>query len=131
MITVRPARLVETAYLQGRLASAPIDQVDLKKSIVFVAEDDGFVVGFVAAHLTWRIEPLFLFPEFKNRAPRALLRRATLLLGREIDRYILDKAWNRTRIHEYFAFVRKEFSDLARHFGLRSRPKDEVVLERS
>ena len=131
MITVRPACDSDLPYLQGRLASAPIDQVDLKKSIVFIAEDEGFVVGFVAAHLTWRVEPLYLFPEFKDKAPKAMQRRATLLLGREIDRYILDRAWNRTRIHEYFAFVRQEFAALARNFGLRGRPKDEVVLERS
>ncbi len=131
MMRVRPARDLEVAYLQGRLASAPIDQVDLKKSIVFVAEEDGLTVGFIAAHLVWRVEPLMLFPEFKREAPQAMQRRATLLLGREIDRYIRDPVATSNRIHEYFAFVRKEFAALAIRFGMRERPKDEVVLERS
>jgi hypothetical protein len=128
VVTTRPAKATEVAYLQGRLASTKIDPVDLSKSFVYIVEVDDYPAGFVAAHLAWRVEPLFLFPEFQRRAPMHLQRRATLALGREIEAHIRGGCAD---LQKYFAFMREPFAKLAEHFGMVRRPADEVTLERS
>lgn len=128
---VRPATKLELSYLQGRLASTDREQVELAKSIVYVVIEESVILGFVAGQLTWRVEPLMVFPEFQRKAPPAAQKRAAYLLGKAIDDYIMTSPENRTGIRRYFATLCKEFGKLAVRFGLRRLPEDEVVLERS
>ena len=129
---VRAATRCELAYLQGRLAATDLEQVELGKSIVFLVEEDGSVLGFVAAQLTWRVEPLMVFPEFQKRAPAAVQRKAAYLLGRAIDNYIMAPERPPSLPRRYFATVKdKLFARLAIRFGMKRWPEDEILLERS
>lgn len=128
---VRAATRTELAYLQGRLASTDREQVELGKSIVYVAIEENVILGFVAGGLIWRVEPLMVFPEFQRKAPPAAQKRAAYLLGKAMDDYIMASPENRTGIRRYFAFVCTGFERLAVRFGLRRLPEDEIVLERS
>lgn len=105
-VVTRPAQVGEVEYLQARLAEDPtFERVDLTKSIVYVAEYDGLVVGFGAARLVFQVEPLFLFPEFKKHAPRFAVKRATLRLIQELDEWIFDPERNKSGIRQYFCFI--------------------------
>lgn len=120
-LTVRPAALGELPHLHELLAEQAdyFEQNRLDRSIVFVAEYGGDVVGFVAARLQWQIEPLLLTKRFKKRAPHSAQRRATYLLIREIDSWIGNRTKNRTGIYYYFCHIRdRSMQKLALSFGM-------------
>lgn len=119
-VTIRPATREDLPYLQHRLKLKPRnEQVRLEQAIVFVAEYDGCVVGFTAARLMWQIEPLMLFDEFRQHAPKHARRRATLGLIRAIDGWIGDRERNQTGIYSYFCFViNRVMQGLAASFGM-------------
>lgn len=106
---VRPATLDELPYLKQRLSESPTwEQVDLSRSIVFVAEQDGKLIGFVSGRLIWQVEPLFIFPEYKkSRAPGVhhMRRKAALKLFHAIDGWLADRNLNTTGIYSYFCHV--------------------------
>jgi len=120
-VTVRPATPEDLHELHWRLHEQRhlYEQQDLRNSIVMVAEDEGQIVGFVAARLMWQVEPLLLTPEFIKEAPGHAQRRATYLLIREIDRWIGDRTKNRSGLHSYFcSIVGKTMRKLALSFGM-------------
>lgn len=120
-VTVRPALAEEIPELQARLAEQKefYEQHDLSKTIVFVAEYGGVIVGFSAARLIWQVEPLLLVPDFQKHAPRFARRKATYLLIRELDRWIADRQRNLTGLHSYFcSIVGKTMRQLALSFGM-------------
>jgi hypothetical protein len=108
--TTRWARIVDVPYLTERLAEDPtFEKIDLTESIVRVVEYDDAIVGFGAIKLAWRVEPVFLFPEFKKHAPRMAQQRATYLLIRDLDSYIMgeevDGLKDTVGIKQYFCFI--------------------------
>lgn len=105
-VVTRPATVGEIPYLAARLAEDPhYEKVDLEKSVVYVAEYGGKLVGFIACHLTFRVEPLYLFKEFKNDGTPFARKRATLQLIREIDEWIADPRRNLSGIRSFFCFI--------------------------
>lgn len=120
---VRPAEVGELSFLQAKLAQREQDgfeQLDLRKSVVLVAEDDELRAGLVSARLMWQVEPLILFPEFERTSLPIARKKATYLLARHIEDYIADRARNRTGLHSFFAFIEDRnprMQGLARHIG--------------
>lgn len=105
-VITRPATVDEIPYLAARLAEDPTyEKVDLAKSVVYVAEYNGELVGFGACYLTFRVEPLFLFPEFRTAAPSFARKRATFQLIRELDEWIADPARNLSGVRSFFCFI--------------------------
>lgn len=116
MITVRPARIDELPYLQARLNESPHEKVDLSRTILHVAEEDGKVIGLLPARLAWwQLEPMLIFPEVKNKTTR---QRACFQLAQEVQGWIADRARNTSGIYSYW-FVTKNhfFAKLARKWG--------------
>jgi hypothetical protein len=128
-VCIRRARSDELRFLQTKTEQQLPDgfePVDLRKSVVFVADDDGVIAGLAAAGLTWHVEPLILFPEFARYAPQAMQRRAVYGLGRAITEHIADYGGE---IRRYFAHVDDpKFRTLAQRFGLRpAYPGGEIL----
>lgn len=96
----RPARADELPYLRTRLAESEHEQVDLDAARVWVAEEDGRVVGLLAARMVWQIEPVYLFPEVTNKVRRS---RAFYRLYRAFEAWLADRAANRSGVHWFFA----------------------------
>lgn len=120
-VTVRPATTEDLHELQYRLHQqrAYFEQQDLSKAIVFVAEEDGVIVGFGAARLMWQVEPLLLTPEFKKAGTPHAQRKATYLLIRELDRWIGDRRRNASGLYSYFCSIRgRTMQKLAVSFGM-------------
>lgn len=126
MIRTRPAKMTELGFLQAKHASVAQakghEQLDLSKSVVFVAEDDrdGLTCGLIAARMVWQVEPLILFPEFERTSPKAAMKRATYSLARAIEQYIGDPVRNATPVKFFFAVIENRnprMQDLARHIG--------------
>lgn len=103
-VTVRPARLDELPYLQKRLEESVHEHVRLDRAIVYVAEQDGQVIGLLPGRLVWQLEPNYVFPEVKNKATRA---RAGLGMLRAVEAWIADRNCNQTGVYMAFAVVRK------------------------
>lgn len=134
MIMVRAAKLEEISFLQGKLAQRAdegYEQFDLRRAIVFVAEDteDGLRAGMVCARLRtspfngapmWIVEPLALFPEFVRTSPLHSQRKATYLLAKAVEAYIADRSRNTTGVHAFYVHIpnrNKPMHGLARHIG--------------
>jgi hypothetical protein len=93
-LTFREATEAEKPYLAQRLAETEGEQVSLEHC--WVAEQDGKLLGLLAARLVWQIEPLF--PEVINTATRS---RASLGM------YIVAENWIRKQpVHWFFAVTR-------------------------
>jgi len=121
-VTVRPATPEDLHELHYRLHEQRgyFEQQDLRRSIVFVAEYEGQIVGFAAARMIWQVEPILLTPEFQKE-PGHARRKATYLLIREIDRWIGDRARNLSGLHSYFCSIRgRVMQKLAVSFGMLS-----------
>lgn len=120
-VTVRPARKEDLPILQAELAAQGnlYEQQDLAKTICFVTEYDGEIVGFSAARVVWQVEPLLLFRKFKKFAPHHAQRKATYLLIRDLDAWLADRSKNTTGIYFYFcSIVGKTMRLLAMSFGM-------------
>jgi hypothetical protein len=134
VIMVRPAKLEETSWLQGNLNQRVHDgyeQFDLRRAVVFVAEDteDGLRAGMVCARLRtspvtmapmWIVEPLVLFRQFIRVSALHSQRKATYLLAKTIEAYIADRSRNTTGVHSFFVHIEnknKAMHGLARHIG--------------
>ncbi len=119
-VTERDAVLSELPYLQEKLKeqSHYFEQHDLSQCIVKVVEYDGQIVGFAAARLVFQVEPVMLFPEFRE-APHFAQQRATLLLIRGIDAWVMDTQRNLSGITTYFCFIlSRRMQKLAAAFGM-------------
>ena len=96
----RPARAEEIPYLKEMLAKSEHEQVDLDLARVWVAEDEGKIVGLLAARMVWQIEPIYLFPEVTNKLSRS---RAFYKMYRAFEAWLGDRSRNKTGIHWFFA----------------------------
>lgn len=97
----RLARAEEIPELLQRIKDSGGIFIDLNRTPCWVAEDDGKLIGLLAAHLTWQFEPLLMFPEVKSKAVR---RRACYKLYRAAEDWITTK--NITGIYNAFAITR-------------------------
>jgi hypothetical protein len=118
---VRVAMPSDIPVLQAMLRDQAdyFEQQDLRRTITFVAECEGRIVGFISARCQWQIEPLLLDRAFKREASQAAKRRTTYLLIREIDRWLADRTKNRSGIYYYFCHIIDEtMQRLAVSFGM-------------
>jgi hypothetical protein len=115
MAGVRPARESELTYLENRMRELGHERVDLRRSMVWVSEDNGLITGMICQRLVWQMEPHIVFPEVTNKTTR---RRSALLLAKAAESFIADRMRNTTGIFSYF-FVTKSrtWAKLAEHFG--------------
>lgn len=99
--------------LELELARGGHERVNLRQSVVFVAEEDGEMVGSLSARLIWQLEPLHIWARAKSSQ-----RKAAFMLPKAMEAYIGDRALNKTGIFSYF-FVTKgrKWAKLAEHFG--------------
>lgn len=105
-VVTRPATIGDIPYLEAKLAEDPAyEKIDFAKSVVFVAEYGGVIVGFIGCYLTFRVEPLYLFKEFKKDGPPFARKRATFQLIREIDEWIADPKRNLSGVRSFFCFI--------------------------
>ena len=63
---IRQARAEEIPYLKQRLAESGGEQIDLDSARVWVAVEDGKILGILPLRLLWQAEPLLIFPEVEN-----------------------------------------------------------------
>jgi hypothetical protein len=114
-LLIRPAKASELEYLQQRINESKHEKVQLKDTILHVAEVDGKIVGMCPARLWWQLEPMFIFPEVKNKSTR---RRACFLLAKKTQEWIGDRARNHSGVYSYW-FVTKSnfFARLAKQWG--------------
>lgn len=103
MVSHRPARLEELPFLQNKINESDQEKVILAQSFVFVVEEDGEVIGLIAARLAWmQIEPAFIWGgKTKNSKRRAMYQ-----LYFAIKDWIADRAKNKSGIHSFW-FVTK------------------------
>jgi hypothetical protein len=101
LIQARLATLKEIPELLQRIKDSGGVFVDLNRTPVWVAVDDGKIVGLLAAELVWQFEPLLMFPEIKNKAVR---RRACYRLYRAAESWMRND--NPTGIYKAFAVTR-------------------------
>lgn len=120
-VTVRPARPEDLITLRSMLHEqrAYYEQQDLTRSIVFVAEYEGEIVGFSAGRVIWQIEPVLLDRFFVKTASPHARRKATYLLIRDLDAWIGDRSRNCSGIYSYFCTIRgRIMQKLAVSFGM-------------
>lgn len=98
---IRQARADELPILKQKLAEAEGEQIDLDSARVWVAIDQGNIVGMLSARMTWQLEPLLIFAD--NKMTR---RRAGLSLYRAAESWLGSRQLNRTGIHSFFAVTR-------------------------
>lgn len=121
-ITIRPARESDLETLNRITAETKNSEPqDYRRTVPFVAEIDGEVVGFIAARMVWQIEPLYLDPAWKRRVQRYaphLVRRVVYLLAKKIDDWLSDRG-NNPYVRSYFAHsLNRGFEKLMMHWGM-------------
>lgn len=102
---IRQARAEEIPYLKARLAETPGEQIDLDTARVWVAVDEGQIIGLLPLRMLWQAEPLHIFPEVANKHKRRL---AGLALYRAATGWLADPKQNRTGIHWLFGITRSD-----------------------
>lgn len=100
---IRQATAAEIPYLKTRLAQTDGEQVDLEEARVFVAIEEGAIIGMFPLRMVWQGEPLLIFPECANKITRS---RATYLLFDRACAWLADKTQNRTGIRWFFGITR-------------------------
>ena len=124
----RPATLDELPYLQQRIDESQNEKVklyveveegDKKKivplSMVWVTEKDGQITGMINLRMIWQAEPLYVFPEVKDKNER---RRIAIQLPRAMEAWLKDRTKNKTGIYSYFfVTMSRTWAKLAIHFG--------------
>ena len=125
-MTVRPAREDEIPRLTEFLKLSGHERVDLSRSVVFVAEEDGEIQGFLPARLVWQLEPLVVLP--KNKSKR---RRVAFQLPRAMENWLSNRLLNKTGIYSYFFVTRSQaWAKLAEHFGCKRLYQHCITLGR-
>jgi hypothetical protein len=118
-VIVRPAREDEIPYLEQRLAETKEEKVNLRQAMVWVAEQDGKIVGMTCMRLIFQVEPLMIFDDARASLPKSTIRKAVYGMAKEMETWVADRSRNTTGIHSYFAVIKdKTFKALARHWGL-------------
>lgn len=115
MVTHRPARADELPFLQGKINDSDQEKVNLAQAFVFVVEEDGEVIGLIAARLGWfQIEPAFIWGGKSKNAKR----RAMHQLFFAMRNWIADRTRNLSGIHSFW-FVTKDdaVADWAKKVG--------------
>jgi hypothetical protein len=102
-VEVRQALAEELPRLKDLMAASPGERIDLNKARVWVAIEDGEIIGVLPARMCWQLEPLLLFKG--NKITRS---RAGLLLYRAAETWLGDRAQNRSGIHWFFAVTRSK-----------------------
>ncbi len=103
MVTHRPARADELPFLQGKINESDQEKVNLSQAFVFVVEEDGEVIGLIAARLAWmQLEPAYIWGGKTKNAKR----RAMFHLYTAIRDWIADRSKNQSGIHSFW-FVTK------------------------
>lgn len=102
-VEVRQALAEEIPYLKERLAETEGEQIDLDIARIWVAVEDGKIIGMLSARMVFQLEPLLIFPEATNAHTR---RRVGLGLYRAVESWIGSREKNRTGIHWFFAVTR-------------------------
>jgi hypothetical protein len=108
--TVRRADSLDIPFLQAELAKAKKwEQVDLKRSLVWIAEYEGTPFMFLALRIVWQIEPIL---KFRTKGiPKAAQKRGMYLLYRETEKFLSDPEQNKTGI--YWTFMHTTFKKVA------------------
>lgn len=102
-VITRKADSLDIPFLQRKLASTDWEQVDLKRSLVWVSEYKGRPFGFIALRLVWQVEPLMIFEE--EGIPTSALGRGARLLHKEVEKYLSDPEQNKSGIYWYFLYT--------------------------
>lgn len=100
---IRQARADELPHIKARLDAGNSEDIGINTARVFVAVEDGQILGVLAARMTWQLQPLMIFPEVKNKATR---RRAGIGVYRAFEKWLADPMENRTGIRWFFAVTR-------------------------
>jgi hypothetical protein len=103
VIEARLATLSEIPELLDRIKQSGGVFVDLYRTPVWIAVEDGVILGLLAAELTWQFEPLLIFPEIRNKAAR---RRACYRMYRAAEAWMCDPTRNITGVYKAFAVTR-------------------------
>jgi hypothetical protein len=104
-LVIRKADSLDIPFLQIEQAKTNWEQVDLKKSLVWVAEYDEKAFAFLALRLVWQFEPLMIFR--KEGIPEHIQKKGCLLLYRAAAKFLFDPTQNTTGI--YWAFLHTEY----------------------
>jgi hypothetical protein len=100
---IRQARAAELPHIQARLEAENSEDIGIDTARIFVAVEDGQILGVLAARMVWQLQPLVIFPEVRNKAKR---RRAGLGMFRAAQEWLGSRSLNRTGIHWFFAVTR-------------------------
>jgi len=100
---IRPAVLADLPELTKWLITSPGEEYDLSQAIVFIAEEGGKTMGFLAARMVWQIEPLLVRQDIQTIKAS----RAALLLYRAFEGW-LKGPQNTTGVRWFFAVTRSE-----------------------
>lgn len=101
MIEARLATVDEIPELLERIKESGGVFVDLYRTPVWVAVEDGVILGLLAAELIWQFEPMLVWG--KSKATR---RRACYRLYRAAEDWMCDGNRNITGIYKAFAITR-------------------------
>jgi hypothetical protein len=102
MVTTRRAKISDLPKLEAWLNSYGGETFDLSKEIVFVAEDDGEICGFMPLRIVFQMEPLLVDRKNFNKLKCS---RAAVMLCRAAENWISGPE-NHTGIRWYFAISR-------------------------
>jgi len=103
MVTHRPATKEDLPFLQEKINESDQEKVNLSQAFVFVVEEDGEIIGLIAARLAWmQIEPAFIWGGKTISAKR----RAMFQLYAAIRDWIADRNANKSGIYSFW-FVTK------------------------
>jgi hypothetical protein len=107
--TTRAAKPEDIPYLLERLKESGGETIDLWKTPAWIVEEPGVdgtpqILGLLAIRLVWQMEPMYVFPEVKNKASR---RRACALLYNAAEDWLRNRELNGSGIYWAFAILRK------------------------
>lgn len=105
-LVIRRADTLDLPFLQIEQQKTNWEQVDLKKSLVWVAEWEEQVFAFIALRLVWQFEPLMVFR--REGIPKHIQKKGCTLLYRAATKFLYDPMQNTTGIH--WAFLHTNFT---------------------
>ena len=104
MVTIRKATLSDLPKLQAWIDSYGGETFDLSQELVFIAEHDGEVCGFMPLRIVFQMEPLLVDRANFNKLTCS---RAAVMLCKAAETWIAGRE-NRTGIRWYFAISRSK-----------------------
>lgn len=105
-VTVRKADSLDIPFLQNELKSTDWEQIDLNKSLVWVAEYEGKPFMFGALRLVYQLEPILKFRS--HDIPKSAQKLGMYKLYKTIENYMFDPEQNKTGIYWMFAHMLEE-----------------------